>query len=362
MNEDMKNFMGRPVSLSDYHSIFKKGCKEFEQFNSATFVGFDWEYIGNLNPDDPQLDNEGIKADMNTDGGVEELAYDYRVNGWSTSYFPPIKKTNGEWEDGRTRVLGALLVKQDWIPVARFNFHSKNPVSDAVANAIIANNHKRARRSVMEDFVVGGIKVVESGEVARDFDDIMNWLISGAKIEERFDNVSGIWTKIVNQILERTSREKELVLIKDREDWLTWVDGMSGINSKQILLYKAGSGTSASRYWTDHVLPNHGTPPTTILYTNSYSPAKCSNDVNTFIEELQTYHKQSYGLVNEAITGATEMFSLRAPTELPFNFLGVIPNLKKNGQPTLYDNHKLSTISDYINAGSAISASLKIVK
>lgn len=355
MNEDTKTFMGNPVSLSDYHSIYKKGCKEFEQFNSATFRRFDWEYIGNLKSDDPRLDNEGIKADMNTDGGVEELAYDYRVNGWSTSYFPPIKKTNGDWEDGRTRVLAAISVKQDWIPVALFDFDSKTPVSDSVANAIIANNHKRARRSVMEDFVVGGIKTVESGEIVRDFNSIMNWLVNVAKIEERFDNTNGIWTKIANKILDRTSREKELVLIKDREDWLTWIDGMSGINHKQILLYKAGSGTSASRYWTDHVLPNHGTPPATILYTNSYSPAKCSADVDIFVEELKAYHKQSYGLVNNAITGATEMFSLRAPTDLPFKFLGVIPNLKKNGQPVLFDNYQLSTIDDYINAGSPIS-------
>ena len=274
---------------------------------------------------------------------------------------PPIKKTNGDWEDGRTRVLGALRVKQDWIPVARFNFNSKNPVSDAVANAIIANNHKRARRSVMEDFVVGGIKVVESGEVVRNFDDVMSWLTDVAKIEERFDNVSGIWTKIVNQILERTSRQKELVLIKEREDWLTWVDGMSTINSKQILLYKAGSGTSGSRYWTDHVLPNGGTPPPTILYTNSYSPEKCSEDVKTFMADLTTYHEQTYALVNNAITGATEMFSLRAPVELPFAPLGVIPNLKKNGQPILFDNHELSTVDDYINDGSPISNVLKIV-
>ena len=361
MNEDTKTFMGKPVSLSDYHSIFKKGCKEFEQFNSATFMDFDWEYIGNLKPDDPQLDNEGIKADMNTDGGVEELAYDFRVNGWSTAYFPPIKKTNGDWEDGRTRVLSAILAKQDWIPVARFNFNSEKPVSDAVANAIIANNHKRARRSVMEDFVAGGIKTVESKEIARDFNDIMDWLVLVAKVEERFDNVSGIWTKIVNQILERTSREKELVLIKERDDWLTWVDGISGINSKHILLYKAGSGTSASRYWTDHVLPNCGTPPATILYTNSYSPAKCSEDVKAFMADLKTYHEQTYALVNNAITGATEMFSLRAPVELPFAPLGVIPNLKKNGQPILFDNHELSTIDNYINDGSPISNALKIV-
>ena len=83
--------------------------------------------------------------------------------------------------------------------------------------------------------------------------------------------------------------------------------------------------------------------------------------MKTFITDLKTYHEQTYALVNNAITGATEMFSLRAPADLPFGFLGVIPNLKKNGQPTLYDNHELSTTDKYINDGSSISNALKIV-
>tara|TARA_Y100001937_G_scaffold43541_1_gene61458 strand:- start:454 stop:1542 length:1089 start_codon:yes stop_codon:yes gene_type:complete len=361
MNEDTKNFLGNPVSLSAYHAIFKKGCKEFEQFNNATFVGFHWRYIGNLKEDDPQLNNEGVRADMNSDGGIEELVYDFTVDGWSTSFFPPIDKTDGDWEDGRSRVIAAIRTNQDYIPVARFNFDSENPVSDSVGNALIANNHKQARRSVMEDFIVGGIKCVESGEIARNSDDIMEWLVKKAKVELRFSNDSGIWTKIVNQIIERTSEDKALVLIKEREDWLPWVNGIKGINSKQILLYKAGTGTNASRFWTDHVLPNLGNPKPTILYTTSYSPAKCSEDVKKFKEALEEFHVQTYGLVNNGISSAMGLLTLNAPETLPCKFLGVIPNLKKNGQPTLYNNNQLVSVDDYINDGSPLSKKLKIV-
>ena len=351
----IKDFMGTPIDITAYNSTFKPGCKEFEQYNNATFLKFAWEFVGDLDPEASELDNEGVKVDQNSDGGVDELAYDYKVNGWSTSYFPPIKTTDGNYDDGRSRILAALKVKQDWIPVALFIFDSETPVADSVANSLKANLHKRARRSVMDDFVVGGIKVVESKEVKRDFAAIMNWLENKASVSQRFDNDSGVWTKIVNAILERTSREKELVRIKERDEWLTWVDGMNGIKGKHILLYKAGSGTAASRYWTDHVLPSEGNPQSTILYTNSYSPAKCSEDVRQFIEKLETYHRQSYGYVNNAITTQTELFSMRTPTDLPFNFLGVIPNLKKNGQPINYDNHMLSDIQDYIDDGSAIA-------
>ena len=243
----------------------------------------------------------------------------------------------------------------------RFNFDSKNPVSDSVGNALIANNHKQARRSVMEDFIVGGIKCVESGEIARNSDDIMEWLVKKAKVELRFSNDSGIWTKIVNQIIERTSEDKALVLIKEREDWLPWVNGIKGINSKQVLLYKAGTGTNASRFWTDHVLPNLGNPKPTILYTTSYSPAKCSEDVKRFKEALEEFHVQTYGLVNNGISSAMGLLTLNAPETLPCKFLGVIPNLKKNGQPTLYDNNQLVSVDDYINDGSLLSKKLKIV-
>ena len=53
----------------------------------------------------------------------------------------------------------------------------------------------------MEDFIEGGVKVVESKEVNRNSDSVMKWLTDKAKVEERFSNDSGIWTKIVNSTL-----------------------------------------------------------------------------------------------------------------------------------------------------------------
>ena len=141
----IKEFMGTAIDITTYNSTFPPGCVELERYNNATFVKFAWEFIGDLDSDDPQLDNAGIKADMNTDGGVEELAYDYKVNGWATSFFPPIKTTDGNYDDGRSRILGALKVNQDWIPVAIFSFDSETPVADSVANALKGKSSQKGK-------------------------------------------------------------------------------------------------------------------------------------------------------------------------------------------------------------------------
>jgi len=360
--EAIKMFMGINYDITHYDNTFPEGGVRDTRYVNATFIGWRWEYIGNLSINDPALSNEFVRADQNSGDSDEDLAYDYEVNGWDISSFPPTKGTDGSWEDGRTRVRGAILRNQDWIPVALYNFEDNDTaISDRIANALVANNHKKAKISVMEDFVIGGIGAVESGEIKRTPDEIMFWLINKAKIESRFDNVKGIFTKIQNKILSRTSKEKELVTLQDREDWLLWIDKMKGVNPDHILLYLANTGTAASRFWTDHVLSEHGKPKPIILYTNSYSPHDCANDVDYFVSTLMSYHKRTYAYVNNGITSQTELFSIKAPTEPPFKILGVIPNLKKADQPKLYKEHKIVDVDNYIYQGCNISKILQLV-
>ena len=370
MEKYIRTFAGRKVNVNDYTTRYVENPDpSLTKFNNLTFMEFGWEYIGNIDPYDestwpPELKNEGVRAEQSSGAGKDDLAYDFRVDGWSTDYFPPIKKTNGEWEDGRTRILAARLNKEDYIPRALFNSNTDTPVSDSTANGLIANNHKKASPSAMEDFIEGGVKVVESKEVKRDSDLIMKWLTDKAKVEQRFSNDSGIWTKIVNSVLERTSRDKELVVIKDGDTWRRdFVSKMSQYknNPQSALLLMANTGTAAIKYWTDHVLPNAGVPRPLILYTKSYSPAKCAKDVEFFIQKVTELHSQSFGYVNDMVSSNTEMFTLRVPKELPFKILGVIPNLKKDDQPTMLSNHQLVSVDDYIMQGSNISKTLKIV-
>ncbi len=370
MLEYIRAFADREVNVNDYTPRFVNNPDPaLTKYNNLSFQKFSWEYIGDIDPNDrstwPEgFDNEGIRSQQSSTMDKEELAYDFRINGWSTDFFPPIKKTNGEWEDGRTRILAARLNGEEYIPSALFHSTSLTPVSDAVANGLIANNHKKARPSGMADFVDGGIKAVSSGEVARTSDAIMNYLIVKAKIEQRFDNSSGIWTKIVNTIIERTSKEKDLVDNRDGDEWRTsFVANMPEYkgNPKSALILMANTGNSAWKYFFDHVLPNSGTPRPLILYTNNTSQARCSNDVQFFIDKVIELHKQTYSYVNEGVSTNTEMFSIRAPKILPFKILGVIPNFRTTLQENLLNEYKLISVERYIAAGSAISKKLKVV-
>lgn len=370
MIEYKRMFAGREVNLNDYTTRFiNNPDPALTKYNNLNFLKFSWEYIGDIDPDDRStwpdgFDNEGIRSQQSSTMDKEELAYDFRINGWSTDYFPPIKKSNGEWEDGRTRILAARLNKEDYIVTALFHSETSTPVSDAVANGLIANNHKKARPSGMADFVDGGIKSVSSGEVARTEETIMNYLVVKAKIEERFDNSSGIWTKIVKQIMERTSKKKDLVDNRDGDEWRkSFVSNMPKYksNPKSALILMANTGNSAYKYFFDHVLPNAGTPRPLMLYTNNTSQEKCSNDVQFFIDKVTELHKQTYGYVNQGVCSNTEMFSIRAPEMLPFEILGVIPNFRTPNQEKLLNEYKLISVKDYIAAGSKISKKLKIV-
>lgn len=370
MEKYIRTFAGRNVNVNDYTTRYVQNPDpSLTKFNNLTFMEFSWEWIGDIDPYDPttwppSLLNEGIRAGQSSGVGKDDLAYDFRVDGWSTDYFPPIKKTNGEWEDGRTRILAARLNKEDYIPVALFNSNSDTPISDSTANGLIANNHKKASPSAMEDFIEGGVKVVESKEVNRDSDSVMKWLTDKAKVEQRFSNDSGIWTKIVNSVMERTSRDKELVIIKDGDAWRRdFVSKMTEYktNPQSALLLMANTGNAAIKYWTDHVLPNGGTPRPLILYTKSYSPAKCAKDVEFFIQKVTELHTQSFGYVNDMVSSNTEMFTLKVPKELPFKIMGVIPNLMKDDQPIMLSNYQLVSTDDYIMHGSNISKVLKVV-
>ena len=373
MIEYIKEFANKKVNINDYSSRFSTNQDtSLTKYNNREFLKFDWEYIGDIDLNDRStwpkgLDNEGVRALQSSDEEIEELAYDYRTNGWSTDFFPPMKKTNGEWEDGRTRVLAARKNGEDYIPIALFTpTSSETPVSDVAANGLIANNHKKAKPSFMADFVDAGITAVSSEEIARTQETIMRYLVEKTKIEERFDNNSGIWTKIANQIMDRTSKENSLVDNRDGDTWKSsFVSKMSDHkdNPKSVIVLMANTGNSAYKYFVDHVLPNNGSPRPLILYATNTSQAKCSNDVKVFIDNVKKLHKQTYGYVNAGVSKNTEMFSIRAPEKLPFEILGVIPNFRTPKQEKLINGYKLISVQDYIDAGldSKISKELKLV-
>lgn len=357
----IKTFLGTQLDIRLIESRFSDHtAPQFTRFNDAKFVRFEWKYIGDLTRQDPRINNEGVRANMNTGSSPEEIAHDYEINNWDVNCFPPVIGTDGEWREGRSRVIGALLKGQDYIPVAVFDFHDdNNHTSHLVGDGLRANaSHKVAVRPLMEDYIVGGIKVIESDELERDPDAIMEWLTNVARIDLCFSSDSGIWTKVRNSIMDRTASENELMNVLSREDWESWMVA-AGYNPQKYLLYKATTGSSSHKFWTSQVLENGGQPRPVILYTTSYSPIKASNEVKTFVNNLKEFHLQTWAYVNESQKKLYNTMFTTIPTDVPFEILGVVPNMRKGNQPIMYRQHKLVSVEDYINDGCSITQVLQ---
>lgn len=373
-NMKIREFSGKPVDLNDYTERFKSTDSpqkpELTKYHNLVFQEFAFEYIGDIDPKDRTTwpagfeDNYNIRLDANLIETTDALSYDMRVNGWSTESFPPITTTCGEWKDGRGRVLSARVLGEKFIPVAKYlQGDTKTPVSDNTSNGLIANLGKYKRLTCMEDYVVGGIAVVKSGELPRNMVDIQKWLMEKCMLAERFDPVKGgILKKIAKQIFERTDKEKDLLDNRDGEDWkqsfvFKMPNGKSGtFTEKQVLVLMANTGTSAMKYFVEHVLKNGGTPKPLILYTRNTSQERAANDVKVFMERVKTFFAQSYQIVDNSIDNV----DIKTPNEFPFEILGVIPNFRTKKQIELLSEYKLISVEEYIADGLGVSE-LKLV-
>ena len=354
MSADKKIFMGETYDINDYYKTFPAGEIRDKRYLKGDFVGFKWQFIGDWKLDDPRLSNLGIKAEQNKGEASDEMAHAYEVNSWDMGQFPPTVGTDGQIYDGRTRCIGAIKKKQQWIGTAVYNFkNTDTPIKDKVTEGIRANKGTPMTRSTSDDFVIAGIAAIDAGELARDETSIMNWLVKEADIEARFSNNNGHWKRIVNWILDRTASKDNLTLVLDREDWFNWCTQIP-LNLNKVHLYKANP-TNAIRLWCDHILPDKCTNEI-VLYADSFSPEKCADTIENFVDTLKKLYEQTYNLVNMDLKGGP--LQLTVPNTKPYTILGVCPNLKRGDQPMLYKTNKLISVEDYINDGSSITQAL----
>jgi len=359
----IKQFMGEEFDITKYDTLYPEGSIRDTRYDKGTFVKYGWAFIGDMKEDDPLLDNGGIKADQNSnEEDIADIAYDYEINGWVARSLPPTFGTDGKWRDGRYRIIAAIRKGQQWIPYALYNFEdTETPTKDMITEGLRANPGEPGHRNEMEDFVAGGVKSIEEGELIREEGAIMDFLMTSG-IALRYSNNGGMWTRIVNMIIERTANKGSLPLIKSRDDVLAWLALCSDIPSN-FVLYKASGGTAPGKFWLDQVLSNVTNPPPVVLWCDAYTPEKSSAFVESFRVDCKKIYKQTYGLINQELKsmGGKAAMQLTRSTELPFKILGVYPNLKRGSQPSLHKQHVLCDVDQYISDGSSISAALKIV-
>jgi len=312
-------------------------CNSHQKY--GTFVKFSFLDISSKKLYDDDLGNTAVRCDQNRgDSATDDIAYSYDEHGWDYNPFPPCVSTTGKLKDGRTRVRAAIVAGWKRIPVAIFSYDSS--ISEEMSNVVdglIANDHLVARRASMNDFISAGCHLISEGLINQDEASINDWLYNEVEIERFYSNISGIITKICNQILLRSTPDGTPIIVdKDRSEWIEYLkdckevkslnlifpDSPNPFNDNQLVFYSTGK-TNARRCWVDQILSNttHGHHTYIVLYSTEKHVEKLREEMKNFENDLEMFFAQTIKLLNIQLP----YIQISLPKERPFTVVGAIP-------------------------------------
>ena len=298
-----------------------------------------------------QLNNAEVRDDQNKDHADENIAYSYKKDGWLYTSFPPIISTDGSIRDGRTRIRAAIHAGWDQILVAIYSYDEDkvDPEYASITNGLIANNHTTARSASMNDFVKAGKSLIKRDKLEREHSAIEEWLINDVEIANFFDVDAGTHTKIKNRIFNESAEDSDIIIDKDRDEWIEYVkqspefkelnilppDSPTPFNENKLILYSA-SRTNARRCFCDSILSNQSKDEEVckhsyiVLYSNDRTEEKVRQAVKDFESDLNTFYTQSVNMVNGLING----IDIKVPKTRSYTIIGIVPLFEYN------DTHK----------------------
>ena len=298
-----------------------------------------------------QLNNAEVRDDQNKDHADENIAYSYKKDGWLYTSFPPIISTDGSIRDGRTRIRAAILAGWDQILVAIYSYDEDkvDPEYASITNGLIANNHTTARSATMNDFIKAGKSLIKRDKLEREHSAIEEWLINDVEIANFFDVDAGTHTKIKNRIFNESAEDSDIIIDKDRDEWIEYVkqspefkelnilppDSPTPFNENKLILYSA-SRTNARRCFCDSILSNQSKDEEVckhsyiVLYSNDRTEEKVRQAVKDFESDLNTFYTQSVNMVNGLING----IDIKVPKTRSYTIIGIVPLFEYN------DTHK----------------------
>jgi len=327
------------IYLEDY---LKNGIQP-PTIKSGTFSHIGVLDLNTVDEDDDKWLNIGIREEGNTEERIEAFENKYEVEGWKTSYVPPLMGTNGDPRDGRGRIIAAKRRGERYIPVYYYvidNDSEKSRVTDGLTENL---RHDPSFGATMESVTIGCLYLIKMNELKLTEAAVRNYLNTEIHIENHFaaHNI----TKIVNSVLKRgVGGGDPLILVKDRDKWESFCKKAGKtVDNKTVFLMSADSETYAFRAWCQHVLPaivKSDTPVEIILYTNKHIPAEATKNMQLFQTKLEYYLEASYLMVGKD-------YGLTFPVkEHPYTIVGCIPQVvgKHDGA---YKAHRFIAIKDY---------------
>lgn len=330
------------IDLNEFKNLTPKVYK------NATFIKYGFIDLSKIDIDCPNFLNAGIRADTgrNTER-VEEMKLSFRDKGFETTHFPPTIDTNGEIIGGRTRIEAAILNGEKWIPVAIYS-RSDTSLLNTITNGLRENCHTPQTRAQYRDFVASGVSLVVSGQLARSEADIDAWLYNDVEIENFYDATSSggaaTISKIRNDIMRETLSGNSMLITRERDGWVKWIERKIGLKKDQYELVSMDNQSYLERAWTRKVLASKQNgqhiPVKVVFYTNETTASGARKKLEESIKTMRKHIDSTYDLF-ELMHGIAVSEKNR---KNPYDVLGAVPQII-NQHPT--NGNTLVDISNY---------------
>lgn len=301
--------------------------------------------LNEVDEDDEKWKNIGIREEGNTEERIQTFENKFEVEGFKTTYVPPMMGTDEDPRDGKGRILGAKRRGERFIPIYYYvitDDSQKSRVTDGLKRNL---DHDPAFGATMESVITGCLFLINSNELKLNEVSVRDYLNNEINIQDYFakHNI----TKIVKAVLARGKNggDSPLVLVQDRKKWVTWCEKAGVvIDNKKIFLMSCDNETYPWRAWCQHILPaimENDQPVEIIPYSNKHIPAEARNNIQKFKNELEFCLESSYLMVSK------DYEPIQLPVKnAPYVCFRTIPQIvgKHN---TAYKGYRLINIDQY---------------
>ena len=292
------NFNGvGTINLEDYNK---------KELAPPQIEGGIFSHVGVLDLDDVDENDEkwlntGIREEGNTEDRIQSFENKFEVDGFKTTYIPPIMGTDDEPRDGRGRIIAAKRRGEKKIPVYYYVI-TDNSETCKVTTGLLENlRHDPSYKANMESVICGCLYLISKNEIQLNEQSVRYYLNRKLKIQKHFakHNI----TKIVKSVLARGISNEKLVLVQDRKKWVVWLE-KAGIlvDNKKVFLMSADNETYPWRAWCEHILTavNKNDQPVEIIpYSNKHIPSEAKKNILNFKSTLESLLKSSYLMVDK---------------------------------------------------------------
>lgn len=314
------------INLDDYNGMQPR------QFKDCKFSRFEFFKLNTLTQadiDKLEDDNLAIRKDTKFESRVDEYRVSFEQHGFLTTNggWPPSMDQDGKWIDGRGRAAAAWENGETWIPVAIY-IRSDDSERNKVTNGLIANKKITPfNASEYDDYVNGGVHLINQGELKRDKTDISDWLYNEIKIADIYNNqINGAITRMVNSIYKKSETNSSLMRHKTPIKWSKWVENVE----KGVVLVNTGQDAYPERLICRHIIKgaidgkNLFVDPLKIaFYSSAENPKQAKIHMKTCISKIEALYEGIFILINS-------MFSeleIKSPEQEAYKIIGAIPQV-----------------------------------